>query len=442
MRILLLHSSSDIYGASKIFLQTVKLLKDKGHYTVVALSATGPLSIALENIGVEVYIINLAILRRKYFSISGILNRYQNWGAAVKALDAFINQHQIDTIYSNTAAVLVGGYLAKKKKLQHIWHLHEIIEKPVFLHAFLASRLRNWADKIIVVSKAVEAHWKDSVTQHKMFQVYNGLPAISSNDPLNTTNKDTHSSTSSDTPNNTNNDTHSYASSDPLNKRTNEERSLRSKLSIPTEAIVIGMAARIHFWKGQTYFIDIAQALLQNAKQQIPTSAAPLYFIIAGDPFPGYEHLQVEMEKAILDNQLSDRVFYVGLVNDMATFYQSINVLVLPSQQPDPLPTVVLEAMQYALPVVATAQGGALEMVIGELTEAEKVLSNHLHDATGLFIPLNDALLAANKIESILTQQKLLTLGEAGKKRVEQYFSAASFEKNMISVFEKSIRKT
>jgi glycosyltransferase involved in cell wall biosynthesis len=410
MRILLLHSSSDIYGASKIFLQTVKLLKDKGHYTVVALSATGPLSIALENMGVEVYIINLAILRRKYFNVSGVLNRYQKWGAAVKALSALIDSHQIDTIYSNTVAVLVGGYIAKKKNLQHIWHVHEIIEKPVFLHAFLASRLRNWADKIIVVSKAVEAHWKDSVTQHKMFQVYNGLPAISSND----------------TPNISSNPAHS----------------LRTKLSIPTEAIVIGMAARIHFWKGQTYFIEIAQALLQNAKQQTPTPAAPLYFIIAGDPFPGYEHLQVEMEKAILDNQLSDRVFYVGLVNDMATFYQSINVLVLPSQQPDPLPTVVLEAMQYALPVVATAQGGALEMVIGELTEAEKVLSNHLHDATGLFIPLNDSNLAAEKIESILTTHKLQALGEAGKKRVEQYFSAASFEKNMISVFEQSIRET
>jgi glycosyltransferase involved in cell wall biosynthesis len=103
---------------------------------------------------------------------------------------------------------------------------------------------------------------------------------------------------------------------------------------------------------------------------------------------------------------------------------------------------VVLEAMQYALPVVATAQGGALEMVIGELTEAEKVLSNHLHDATGLFIPLNDSNLAAEKIESILTTHKLQALGEAGKKRVEQYFSAASFEKNMISVFEQSIRET
>ena len=414
MRILLLHSSSDIYGASKIFLQTVKLLQQQGHTTVVALSSEGPLSVELEKLGVQVQIINLAILRRKYFNVSGIINRYQKWVAAVKALSAFIDSHQIDTVYSNTAAVLVGGYIARKKNLQHIWHVHEIIEKPVFLHTFLASRLRNWADKIIVVSKAVEAHWQDALPKGRnatptMHQIYNGLPAIN------------------DTPN---------TSSDHV-------LSLRTKLSIPSDAIVIGMAARIHFWKGQTYFIDIAKALLHRAQQNNNNKhQPPLYFIIAGDPFPGYEHLQVEMEKAILDNKLSDRIFYVGLVEDMALFYRSIQLLILPSQQPDPLPTVVLEAMQYGLPVAATAQGGALEMVIGELNEAENLLNNKVHSATGIFIPLNDSRVAAEKIESILPIEKLQSLGEAGKKRVEQYFSAASFEKNMVSVFEQPISKT
>ena len=415
MRILLLHSSSDIYGASKIFLQTVKLLQQKGHTAVVALSNEGPLTVELEKLGVQVQIINLAILRRKYFNVSGIINRYQKWSVAVKALSAFIDSHQIDTVYSNTAAVLVGGYIARKKNLQHIWHVHEIIEKPVFLHTFLASRLRNWADKIIVVSKAVEAHWQDALPKGRnamptMHQIYNGLPAIN-DDHLG-------SSTINDTP------------------------SLRTKLSIPSDAIVIGMAARIHFWKGQTYFIDIAKALLHRAQQNKNEHQPPLYFIIAGDPFPGYEHLQVEMEKAILDNKLSDRVFYVGLVEDMALFYRSIQLLILPSQQPDPLPTVVLEAMQYGLPVAATAQGGALEMVIGELNEAENLLNNKVHPATGIFIPLNDSRVAAEKIESILPIKKLQSLGEAGKKRVEHFFSAAAFEKNILAVFEQPISKT
>jgi glycosyltransferase involved in cell wall biosynthesis len=421
MRILLLHSSSDIYGASKIFLQTVQLLKKSGHYTIVALSNEGPLSLELEKAGVEVHIINLAILRRKYFNVAGVFNRYKKWGVAVQALSELIDQHQIDTVYSNTAAVIVGGYIAKKKKLQHIWHLHEIIERPLFLHKFLASRLRKWADKIIVVSKAVEADWKDPITGPKMFQVYNGLPLIATSNIL-----------------------PSLVASEISNyHQIKGNPNLRTQLNIPSDAIVIGMAARIHFWKGQNYFIDIAHALLLRAKQLSKNSAtAPLYFIIAGDPFPGYEHLQTEMENAIKAYQLSDRIFYVGLVKEMDLFYRAINVLVLPSQQPDPLPTVVLEAMQYGLPVVATAQGGALEMVIGEVSAAESLLNNNIHAATGVFIPLTDVQVAADKIESILNIHKLQALGAAGKIRVENYFSAASFEKNILSVFEKPISKS
>ena len=106
----------------------------------------------------------------------------------------------------------------------------------------------------------------------------------------------------------------------------------------------------------------------------------------------------------------------------MDLFYKSIDLLILPSQQPDPLPTVVLEAMQYELPVIATAQGGALEMVI--------------ENETGIFIPLNNVTEAVDNIIKILNADKLNKLGLAGKKRVTEYFSAASFEKNIISVFE------
>ena len=35
-------------------------------------------------------------------------------------------------------------------------------------------------------------------------------------------------------------------------------------LNIPADSIVIGMAGRIHFWKGQSYFIDIAKAFYDS----------------------------------------------------------------------------------------------------------------------------------------------------------------------------------
>ena len=409
MRILLLHSSSDIYGASKIFLQTVQLLKNNGHHAVVALSSEGPLSTELEKIGVDVHIVNLAILRRKYFNVSGILNRYQKWKQAVRELNNLIVTEQIDTVYSNTAAVLVGAYVANKNKLQHIWHIHEIIEQPVFLHKNLAWCMRNWSDKIIVVSKAVEANWQDALNKSKthytnnnpinnavpkpqMFQVYNGIIPV----PKSAGIPDTHF--------------------------TNYKQSL----GIPDNALVIGMAARIHFWKGQSYFINIARTLLALEKENKivfnNSEPRPLYFLIVGDAFAGYEYLQTELENSIKAYNLQARVFYIGLVKEMDLFYTSIDLLILPSQQPDPLPTVVLEAMQYGKPVVATAQGGALEMINNE---------------TGIFVPLNDAVEAANKIAALISKNNLTALGAAGKQRVDNYFSAAAFEKNILSVFEK-----
>jgi glycosyltransferase involved in cell wall biosynthesis len=354
---------------------------------------------------VDVHIVNLAIIRRKYFSVGGVMNRYQKWMQAVRVLNDLITTEQIDTVYSNTAAVLVGAYVARKNKLQHIWHIHEIIEQPVFLHKALAWCMRNWSDKIIVVSKAVEANWQDALnksTNHittnnaapkpQMFQVYNGIAPVPKSAGIPNTNFDNY----------------------------------KQSLGIPDNALVIGMAARIHFWKGQSYFMNIARTLLaleQDNKIVFNNSEPrPLYFLIAGDPFAGYEYLQTELENSINAYNLQARVFYIGLVKEMDLFYTSIDLLILPSQQPDPLPTVVLEAMQYGKPVVATAQGGALEMVNNE---------------TGIFIPLNDAVEAANKIAALFAENNLAALGAAGKQRVDSYFSAAAFEKNILSVFEK-----
>jgi hypothetical protein len=49
---------------------------------------------------------------------------------------------------------------------------------------------------------------------------------------------------------------------------------------------------------------------------------------------------------------------------------------------------------------------------------------------------LDNVSLAVDKIEKIVAPSVLKSLGSAGKKRVDTYFSAAAFEKNMIAVFE------
>ena len=75
MKILFLHSSSDLYGASKILLAVTELCKESKHEITVVLSEKGMLADQLTQLGIEVRFIDLAILRRQYLSIGGLLNR-------------------------------------------------------------------------------------------------------------------------------------------------------------------------------------------------------------------------------------------------------------------------------------------------------------------------------------------------------------------------------
>ena len=381
MRILLLHSSSDLYGASKIFLQTVQILKGQGHTCFVVVSSKGPLVEKLKQVDIPVIVINLGIIRRKYFTPLGIINRINKWRKASIFLNNYISKNGIEFVYANTTAVLLGAYLANKNKIKHIWHVHEIIEKPRFLFRFIQWIMKHYTTKIICVSKAVQDHWiKNSPSlQTKIQIIYNGIGPIEKSTSIN----------------------------------------FKTHYEIPKEAIVIGMAGRVHFWKGQQYFLQIAKQLLQ---QNLNTNhTPPIYFIITGDAFPGYEYLVDEILAFIKENKLSDRIFYTGFEDQMDKFYSTIDLLILPSQLPDPLPTVVLEAMQYGIPVVATAQGGALEMII--------------ENETGIFIPLDDVSAATNSIYNLLENRDQIKMKQKCIERVNTNFSATVFDNNIANLF-------
>ena len=381
MHILLLHSSSDLYGASKIFLQTAQILKAQGNTCHVVVSSAGPLVDKLKQDNIPVTVINLGIIRRKYFTPLGILNRVNKCYKASVLLNKYIEQNGIELVYANTTAVILGAYIARKNKIKHVWHVHEIIEKPKFLMLFIQWIMKHYTATIICVSKAVQNHWSKNAPSllSKMQVIYNGIG--------------------------------------PVEKST--EASFKTQYQIPNEAIVIGMAGRVHYWKGQQYFLQIAEQLLKHSTES--NQVKPLYFIITGDAFPGYEYLVAEMQNFIKKNNLGGRIFFTGFENNMDKFYSSIDLLLLPSQLPDPLPTVVLEAMQYGIPVAATAQGGALEMIA--------------ENETGIFIPINNVQAAAGKIFELIHSKQRNNMRTHSIERVEKYFSASSFENQIATIF-------
>lgn len=374
--ILLLHGSSDLYGASKILIYTVLSLKKNGFNVNVVLSDDGPLVQNLRDLDINVEIVRLGILRRKYFTPAGLINRLNVLKKAQKQLTEIIKKNDIGTIYSNTTAVLVGIYVAKRLRLKHIWHVHEIIEKPAFFSKFIGYLLKK-SDLIIVVSQQVKKHWAKVLGEHsnRIKVIYNGLD---------------------------------------YSPFSGVQSSLRDEIKLPEGKLLIGMIGRVNNWKGQGYFLNIAAKLLNEFDN--------LHFVMAGDVFPGYEYLYDELEQLKVDLNITQSVTDLGFRNDIPNILAGLDIFVLPSILPDPLPTVVLESMASSKPVVATGHGGALEMV--------------KKDETGVFIPWDSPDKAFEIIKALILENKLKEKGINGRNRVVKEFSLDAFQHNMVEAIK------
>jgi glycosyltransferase involved in cell wall biosynthesis len=78
--------------------------------------------------------------------------------------------------------------------------------------------------------------------------------------------------------------------------------------------------------------------------------------------FVGDGPLALSLQQAIDEKQLSDSVHLFGHCHDVSQLMRESTVLVLPSRW-EGMPNVVLEAMASALPVIATAVDGTLELI-------------------------------------------------------------------------------
>jgi glycosyltransferase involved in cell wall biosynthesis len=101
--------------------------------------------------------------------------------------------------------------------------------------------------------------------------------------------------------------------------------------------------------------------------------------------------------------------------------FNTLDVFVLPSTAPDSFPTVILEAMACRKAIVATTQGGALEMLI--------------HNESGIFIPLDNAKNSAELMVPLLTDPtKRSAMGIAAFERVREKFSLSAFETRLMAL--------
>ena len=161
---------------------------------------------------------------------------------------------------------------------------------------------------------------------------------------------------------------------------------------------------------------DLLKALdlLQHVQPDLRT-------VIAGDG-----PLRDRLEETAATYHLDGRVRFLGHRDDVPQLLAAADLVVLPSSY-EGLPNVVLEAMRFRKPVVATAAPGTTEVVVdGE---------------TGLLVPIGKPTLLARAIRDVVRDSALARrLGEAGRGRVEAQFRADTMVAQFAQLYESLAR--
>ena len=131
---------------------------------------------------------------------------------------------------------------------------------------------------------------------------------------------------------------------------------------------------------------------------------------------------EASFNQKVAEMSLSKNVFAHGKKYDLEknSFYQQSDIFVFPSLD-EAFPLVLLEAMQFKLPVVTSDVGGVKDIVVDQ--------------QTGFIVQKNDADALTSKLISLIKDHALRdTMGIAGKKRFEEHFTLEKFEKRFLTI--------
>lgn len=383
-RVLYVHNSADIYGASQCLIRLFKALDRSRYIPLVVLPEDGPLRQRLEALGVEVmFHPRLSVITRRVFRSWRILVFFLEFPASVVFLRSLIRRRKIDLVHTNTGVMVSPGLAAKLAGVPHLWHIRDWFQEFRGLWKPYSSYITWSSAAVINVSKAVASQFPDKPIIHV---IYDGFPSDSFQSP---------------------------------NPEAGND--FRRRFHLGSD-FVVGCVGRIKFQrKGQEVLVRAAAILKSRGLHP--------KVIIIGSAFPGNESHSHALIALIGELGLQDRVILTGELDDVRPAYMAMNALALPSAQPEPFANVMMEAMSLGVPVIATNIGGSPEAVADGIT--------------GFLVPPADPEALADKIELLMNDPKLCErLGQAGPARVVERFSIEEMIQKTEALYGKCLRRS
>lgn len=387
--ILFIHQSAELYGSDKTILMFISNLDKQKYFPVVLLPFDGPLKTEFEKNNIKVVIAPVLKLYRKMFTPTNILKFCKEYKDGLKIIDKLHQEHNFSIVYSHTLAALIGIRFAAKNKIKHLWHVQEIIAKPkLFNKGFIKLLSLKSNDVAVYDSKTTMEFWIDGNKKlaEKSKYICNALDV-------------------NDKP---------EANLEVINQ-------IRTEIfKVQKDDVVISLVGRINSWKGQQLLLEA----FKNTAEKYPNTK--LVFI--GSAPPNQEFFETDLIHKIQKYNLSERVLIIPFQQNIWQFWDSIDIAVVPSTEPEPFGMVAIEAMLAKKPVIAANHGGLTETVV--------------HNETGIHFTPNDAD-ELSKALSILIEDKnkRTKFGEKGFERVHLHFSLEKHVSQFEEIFEKLLQK-
>ena len=377
INILYFENVSVLGGAAIVLRNLIKKIKREDEINLIAVCPEGELAKAFREDGIRVKVVNSKRIVRTLNPLKLILYILNFFQVNLKLL-RIIRRHNVNILHANSLGAHIYSFFAVKiAGIPNIWHLHDIL-KDRKSNRLLCIFLGKMANQIVVVSYAVKKSLVDfGINSNKIKIIYNGLdlkywiPRIY---------------------------TQNY-----LLREFNIDKS---------DFIKIGIIGQLAKWKGQDVFLDSVTYLIRVGNANLK------FFIIGDELFKGENDYKDSLYKKVRVNRIGDYVIFTGKRNDIPNIMAFLDIVIVCSRYPDPLPTVVLEAMAMSKVVIGTNIGGIPEMI--------------LNNKTGILVPPNDPEALTKAILGLINQpDKIKEMGIKARERIKSKFT---IEKNVETV--------
>lgn len=377
--------SSDLYGSSKLLLTLVLELKktSSAYNPIVCLPLEeGPLKQKLIDENIEIIETPVLKLTRSMLKSLKFGKFFKEYKQAKKILETELKGRDILCIQSNTLATLLGSFYCYQKKIYHIFHVHEIMDRPWFVKYFFSFIQLIFANKIIYNSIATETFYNNTLKllKKKSVMIFNGVER----------------------------------NVEFLNEE--ERNAYRLKFFNATEKdCLIGLIGRFNRLKGHKLLMDS----FINIKEKFKNTK--LCFI--GSPPVGQEYFLENIKRKIEDYELSNKIHILPFQENIYKIIDTLDIVVVPSTEAESFGIIAVEAMLSKKAVIASDIGG---------------LTNIIHDKeTGVLFEPNNKQGLTNAIISILQNQKLKQKLEVNAYHIaKQDFSVASMRSKFLKIYD------